>query len=333
MNPIVDVYENGLEMSVEEFNESVLSRKKIKATSAGGNCLFHSLSHLLRQKYPQKAREITSTRIRKDICDYYEKTFRSEKSVSEALQDLSKGSEIEQRLFKLYTFYLEDDTFILNDDDAQHQENICKKGEWGEEADIVVACIIYKVNIVVFSLLPPNKGKKSKYLIFTYKHSHGGRTFYLHLKMDGSSSHYESMDNISTHLPQIPSLSKTAKSKSKSKSKAKESSSEKRTTRKSKYDSVIDKLNRFYAKIERFIPSGDKEDIATDFSDIQFEVVAMISRLDSIHSRSSEISYEASSQDQKKIDSLANLKGMLHLPFVSESDKAKIRSQIQELEA
>lgn len=329
MNPIVDGYENGLEMSVEDFKESVLSRKKIKATSAGGNCLFHSLSHLLRQQYPKKASEITNIRIRKDICDYYKKTFRSKKLVAAALEDLSRGSEIEKQLFTLYTFSSKDG--ILSDYDALHQKNICKKGEWGESADIMVACIIYKINIVVFSLLPPTEKKTSKYLILTYKHSDGRPTFYLHLKMDGSSSHYESMDNISTHLPQIPSLSKTAKSKSKSKSK--ESSSEKRTTRKSKYDSVIDKLNRFYAKIEGFIPIGDKESIAADFSDIQFEVVAMISRLDLLHSRSSEISYEASSEDQKKIDSLANLKGMLDLSFIPESDKAIIRAQIQELEA
>jgi Mg2+ and Co2+ transporter CorA len=102
-------------------------------------------------------------------------------------------------------------------------------------------------------------------------------------------------DRISSSLQQIPSAKKTEKlkeklkEKEKSKSKLKEKlSSEKRSTRKGKYQTVLDKLNTFYAKIEQFIPSSNKQHIADEFSDIQLDVVSIISELESIRSISSE---------------------------------------------
>ena len=298
----IDRYVNGLEISVEEFKSSILVDKKILANPAGGNCLFHALSYLLKKQFPKQAESITNKRIRKDICDYYEKKFRNGTSAnpeSAALAALSKGSELERQLFRLYTFGSPADAagnFILEDHYVDHQLEVCKKGVWGEEVDILVACIIYNVNIVVFSLLPPsNYSKQPIYHILTYKNRSDLPTFYLHLRMDGESSHYEAMYSKSTHQQKIPSFSKTEKAKSKAKS----LSSEKRTTRKGKHQAVLDKLFRFYEKIDQFIPSKNKADIERDFSDIQLKVVTMISALETLSSRSSELSLP-SSPDEKK---------------------------------
>jgi Mg2+ and Co2+ transporter CorA len=328
MQQVVDGYVNGSEMSVEDFKGSVLSRKEIIVTPASGNCLFHALTYFLKKKYPRKADEISDKRVRKDICNYYKKTFGDKKPVSEALEALSRGSEIEKHLFTLYTFSSGDRT-VIPDYELEHQQKICEKGEWGQEADIVVACIIYKVNIVLFYRLPSRNQLESEYRIHTYKNKDKYNTFYLHLKMDGDNSHYESMEDKPSDVRQIPSATKTAKARSKAKSK--ESTSEKRTTRKGKYQSVLDKLSRFYEKIEEFIPSGVKSSIAREFEEIQLKVVRMISRLESLPSRSSEMSYEASSQDQRKIDDLASLK--LMLTFVDGREKAEILARIQKLEA
>jgi hypothetical protein len=331
MNQTVDGYVNGTEMSVLDFESNILSYKKIVANPAGGNCLFHSLSYLVKKTFPKKADSITNKTIREDICDYYEKTFRSKKSASAALTVLSNGSLIEKQLFQLYTFGSEPDetgNFTLEHHNIDHQQEVCKKTVWGEEVDIVVACILYNINIVVFSLLPSsNYSKQPIYRILTYKNSDSVPTCYLHLKMNGDSSHYEAMyDRSHSRLPKIPSASKTEKAKSKSKS-----SSEKRTTRKGKYESVLEKLNTFYEKIEKFVPTGNKEVISNEFSDIQLQVVTMISALEAVGSRSSEIFSEKSSQNQKKMDELASLKAMLIL--VSKKDKSKIQRQIEDLES
>jgi hypothetical protein len=297
MSETVDGYVNGSEITMTEFKTNILAHKKIVSNPAGGNCLFHSLSYLMKKQFPEKVDSITNRSIRKDICNYYKKTFRSRKTVnpeSEALAALSRGSEIEKQLFKLYTFgSVPDETgnYVLEAHNIDHQLEVCNKTVWGEEVDIVVACIIYNINIVVFSLLPPsNYSKQPIYRVLTYKNSNDVPTCYLHMKMDGVSSHYEAMyDKISSSLRQIPSAKKTEKVKEKLKEKSKEKlSSEKRTTRKGKYQSVLDKLNTFYAKIEQFIPSSNKQHIADEFSDIQFDVVTIISELESIRSISSQ---------------------------------------------
>jgi hypothetical protein len=295
MNQTVDGYENGSEMTKVDFEKKILSNRKIIANRGGGNCLFHSLAYLVKKTFPKKKIEITNEGIRKDICDYYKKIFRGKKLASAALTALSTSSQIENSLFQLYTFGSEPDesgNFILEDHNVEHQRNICKKNVWGEEVDIVVACIIYSINIVVFSLLPPsNYSKQPIYRIFTYKNSDDVPTCYLHLKMDGESSHYEAISNNS--LSQIPSTNKTEKSKSKSKS-----SIEKRITRsrKDKYQPILDKLNTFYEKIEKFIPNSNKEAISNEFADIQLHIVTMISVLESLPSKSLEMFSESPSQ-------------------------------------
>ena len=313
MNQIVDGYVNDSEISLSDFKKNILSHKKIVVNPGGGDCLFHSLSYLVKKTFPKKANSITNNTIRKDICDYYEKTFKNKKSAnpksvglvaSAALTSLSRGSLIENQLFQLYTFGSisdENGNFTLEDHNIEHQLDVCKKTVWGEEVDIVVACIIYNINIVVFSLLPSsNYSKQPIYRILTYKNSDSVPTCYLHLKMNGNSSHYEAMHDISTsRYQQSPLLSKS-KSKSKTEKVKSKSSSEKRTTRKGRYESVLDKLNTFYEKIEKFIPSDNKNAIANDFSDIQLQVVTMISAVEAVRSRSTEIFSESPSQKQKK---------------------------------
>jgi hypothetical protein len=319
----IDQYANGSEISVEDFESFILADKKIVRNPAGGNCLFHALSYLLKKRFPKQAESITNKVIRKDICDYYEKKFRSGKSAtpeSAALAALSKGSEIEKQLFQLYTFGSAADAtgnYILEDHYVEHQLEVCNRSVWGEEADIIVACILYNINIVVFSLLPDSDGKKSKYLILTYKNKSDVPTLYLHLKMDGQSSHYEAIYNKSSS-----DKSKTKKSRSK----------ENRSTRKGKHESIVDKLTRFYEKVDKFVPSDKKADIERDFLDIQVNLVTIMSLLESLHSKSSNMSSEQESNDEKKIEELANLQAMLTLGDISEADKTEIRKLIEKLE-
>jgi len=322
----IDRYVNGSEMSVEEFESTIIgtSKKRIK-NSAGGNCLFHALSSILKKRYPKFTETIKSKLIREHICDYYKKTFRRKKSTpSAALAVLSKGSEIEKQLFRTYTHGSDEDeggNFVLADYNVKHQEDICNNGVWGEEVDIMVACIKYKINIVVFSLLLGSDGKKPKYLILTYKNSSDLPTYYLHLRMDGESSHYEAILDRSSSDP-----TKTKKSRSK------ESPKEKRSTRKGKDESIVDKLTRFYEKVDKFIPAENKAEIERDFLDIQVNFVSMVSLLESLHSRSSDMSSEQESNDTEgKIEDLANLEAMLALPELSEADHANISKRIEEI--
>jgi hypothetical protein len=320
-----DVVMNDLEISVEDFKASVLSNKKIVANPAGGDCLFHALSYLMKKQFPEKKASISSKNIRKDICEYYEKTFRGEKSISKALVDLSKGSEIEKSLFFFYTFGAQPDSagnFTIADFYLQHQREVCKKTVWGEDADLIVAAIIYDINIVVFSLYPPTDDKPATYHMLTYKNKEDRPTFYLHLKMEGSGSHYEAMSDKSRH-------DKTEK--------AKDTSSEKRKTRKvkkqieSESKSLLEKVTRFYEKIEKFIPSEKKTDILSDFSDIQTDIVTMITGLDILLLSASSEQFSESAQIDKKTEELASLRVMV--PLVSESERADLLKRIAVLES
>jgi hypothetical protein len=182
----------------------------------------------MKKQFPEKVDLITNKTIRKDICNYYEKVFRSGKSKnpeSVALASLSRGSLIENRLFQLYTFGSVSDrngNFRLEMHNIDHQLKVCEKSVWGEEVDIVVACIIYNINIVVFSLLPSSKySAQPVYRILTYKNSDDLPTCYLHLKMDGDSSHYEAMYSKSSNKMSLLNRTEKVKAKSKSKSRSK----------------------------------------------------------------------------------------------------------------
>jgi len=355
---IVDGYVNESKISVEEFKLS----DKIVKNKGNGNCLFHALSFLVQRAHPARyAGKINSKDIRQAICNYYKKIFGNTKSeATEALKLLSKGSLIEQQLYKSYEVaFLDDETtgiLTIGDDDFEHQQQVCKLTVWGENTDVIVACMLYNINIVIFTLFPGYQGHPEPfYMIFTYKSNESNPTCHLHLK----AKHYEAIESIKTPLLPIikASKSKTEKSREKSREKSNsktekinpnleqiivksnsktekvnpKSSSEKRTTRKGKYESVLDKLNTFYEKIEKFIPTGNKEAIENDFSDIQLQVVTMISALEALGSRSREKFSESPQQKQKKMDELASLKAMESM--VSKRDKSKIQQQIKDLEA
>jgi len=122
-----------------------------------------------------------------------------------------------------------------------------------------------------------------------------------------------------------------------------------------KLNSLLYKLNVYNEKIGKFIPSGNKESLSNDFSDIQTDVVKMISELDSTHSKSSSTHSKSSSihsksssthskssskssekkddltiQNTKIEDEIASLTTMLEM--VSKREKPKIIEQIQELQ-
>jgi len=58
-------------------------------------------------------------------------------------------------------------------------------------------------------------------------------------------------------------------------------------------------LNVYNEKIDKFIPSGNKESLSNDFSDIQTDVVEMISELELGSTQS-----ESSSKSSEKKDEL-----------------------------
>jgi Mg2+ and Co2+ transporter CorA len=348
---IVDGYKNYVDLSVDKFSETVLINKEVKSVPGDGNCFFHSIALLLNKQNPEK--KTTHLEIRKAICEYYKNTFgNDQESVSDALSKLETGSDIEQRLFQLYTFGSNPESngkFILKDYNIQHQYDICNEDVWGEESDVIVTCIIYKINIVVFSLLPPSKyNNKELYRILTYKNNNSSPTFLLKLKMDGNNSHYEPITDKAGYVSKIRSLTKK-----------KDSPSGKGTTRKlskknktllDKLRSLLDKLTVYNEQIDKFIPSSNKDSLAKDFSDIQIDVVKMISELDSTHSKSSSTHSKSSSihsksssthskssekkndltsQNKKIENEIASLTTMLEM--VNNKEKSKIIKQIKEL--
>ena len=323
-NTLVDGYVNDSELSMEEFNSTVLNNKQIIKNPGGGNCLFYTLAYLISKTFSDK---ITHKDVRKKICKYYKDTFRNKEI--EALKKLQTGSELEKQLFNLYTFGSVPDknnNYILEDHNIEHQNKICDDKVWGEEVDIVVACMLYNINIIVFSLLPISKyNPEPRYRIYTYKNNDDYPTCYIKLEFAGEATHYEAIyysDEKETRRNTIKIQTKKIKSHESDKK------NKKRTTRKVKYESLLEKINKFYEKVEQYIPRDKKNSISDEFQDIQIEIVSMISKLEL--SRSISSSSKDSVERQKKMDELNSLKTIFTM--VSKKDKPEIRKRIQELE-
>jgi len=334
---MVDGYVDGSVIGPNEFRATVLVNKKVQSVPGDGNCFFHSLAVLLNNQFPGK--KITHKDIRKRICDYYHATFRS--GATKALANLKRGSELQKKLFEYYTFgAVEGDPYVLDDEYEAHQNEVCNEDVWGEIPDIIVASMLYNINIVVFSQLQASEsGPKGSYSVSTYTNDHSYPTFLFKLQMKGANSHYEPLVDKSTssHVSKMRSISLKPKSSSK----------DKRKTRKLKKNTFLDqlnslqsKLNTFYEKIDKVVSSKNREEIGNEFSDIQYDVSIMISELDvkpSLSSSSSSSSLSSKkistspSQKQKIMNEIASLTTMLEL--VEAKDKSNIQKQIKDLQS
>jgi hypothetical protein len=99
-------------------------------------------------------------------------------------------------------------------------------------------------------------------------------------------------------------------------------------------NSLQSKLNIFYEKIDKVVPSKNRQEIGNEFSDIQFDVSIMISEIDEKSSSSSLSSKKISTsprQKQKIMYEIASLTTMLEL--VSKNDKSDIQKQIVDLQS
>ncbi len=336
-------YVSDSNISVDEFNKNVLKDRIVKKVPGDGNCLFHSLAYLLNKQFPKK--KITYNTIRNDICNYYERTFGSRRSldpVSEGLDILERGSKIEQLLFQKYTQGIprENGHFELPNETIIHQIEVCNDETWGSDNDITIACILYDINVVVFNFVPPYlENPKGQYLISTHKNDDSYPTFLLKLKME-RSAHYEPIyDKSSKHVSK--KLSPQSK-KSIGKSDTKSKSNEKHTTRKMRKKLILDRLNilsdkigKFNGKIGAIVRSSKRAEVEDEMFDIHTDIGMIISELEptspeSVNSKVSE-KYSESPNTKKIIeDEILSYKEMLK--DASKSEKSYIKKQINQLE-
>ena len=190
-------------MSIDEINNSInefnVNTEKIDllfdiiTNSGQGNCLFFSLSQIFSEDNSQK----DHAKIRKTDCDFY-KTF--------GLDNQYDADSIEQKI----------QLSLLVDN--KHYKKICKGKEWGTLADIYAISLIYKVNIILFSLF---KEDPSQYLVIPIKSNENNRTIHLRYNtLNEEEEHYEAMKPKTVNLfnEAIPTLasSKTSSSKTSS---------------------------------------------------------------------------------------------------------------------
>ena len=191
-------------MSIDEINNSInefnVNTEKIDllfdiiTNSGQGNCLFFSLSQIFSEDNSQK----DHAKIRKTVCDFY-KTF--------GLDNQYDADSIEQKI----------QLSLLVDN--KHYKKICKGKEWGTLADIYAISLIYKVNIILFSLF---KEDPSQYLVIPIKSNENNRTIYLRYNtLNEEEEHYEAMKLKTVNLfnEAIPALASTKTSSSKTSSK------------------------------------------------------------------------------------------------------------------
>lgn len=178
-------------MSIDDINSSINEFKinteqidllfDIITNSGQGNCLFFSLSQIFSEDSSQK----DHAKIRKMVCDFY-KTF--------DLYNQYDADSIEQ---KIQLSLMVDNT---------HYKKICKGKEWGTLADIYAISLIYKVNIILFSLF---KEDPSQYLVIPIKSNENNRTIYLRYNtLNEEEEHYEAMKpkTVNSFNEAIPAL-------------------------------------------------------------------------------------------------------------------------------
>ena len=138
-----------------------------KANPGEGNCLFYSLAQLL---FADRSK---SVEIRQAICDF-NKTFN--------FGGTYRKDSLEEKLQIAYT------------SETSHKKKVCDNLEWGIYQDIITASIIYRYNIIVFSLFN-NKGKiPTEYQIIPIKSDDNTRTIHLKLNtITPGAEHYEAL--------------------------------------------------------------------------------------------------------------------------------------------
>lgn len=129
---------------------------KIIPNDSKGNCLFESISYGL---YGSSNNHL---QCRVNVCNYY-KTY-NPKNIN--------NTDLETRL-----------SFNIDDDD--HYIKVGNLSEWGQETDILVSSIIYKVIIVVFSSIKDN-------MYHVLKYCPVGAIKIIYLRYNGYN-HYEAM--------------------------------------------------------------------------------------------------------------------------------------------
>jgi hypothetical protein len=120
--------------------------------------------------------------------------------------------------------------------DANHKTKICRAPEWGNAADITALSLLYKMNIVLFSLF---RHRPSQYVLNVTQKPEFSKTIYLKYNtLNEREEHYEAMvPKTVADFPPLPTISSAVKqpqSKTVKKTSSKKSKSPKTKTIKKK---------------------------------------------------------------------------------------------------